>query len=182
MHLRPVPAAAPVRAVAAPTALGLIALAFGLLVLADPPAARAQDAPAAPEEEATEIPPRAERIRAIPFFTYEREGERKTARVLDLFVLRLLEVGGGEPDYRRLAVLDTPIFHVFRHRKDGGNAETRFFDAHLFALLRHEREGPERSAFHIFKLPLVGSLFAHEREPGIERWRFLFAFRREVKR
>lgn len=176
MRLRPVTAAG----TPAPAALGLAAVAAGLLVLADPPAARAQEAPAAPEE-ATPLPPRAERIRAVPFFTYEREGERKTARVLDLFVLRLLEVGSGEEGYRRLAVLDTPVFHVFRHRQEGGNTETRFFDAHLFALLRHEREGPDRSSFHIFKLPLLGSLFAHEREPGVERWRFLFAFRREVK-
>ncbi len=157
-----------------------VAVAAAALLTA-PVAPRAQEAPAGPEDEATEIPPQAERIRAIPLFTYEREGDRKTLRVLDLVLLRLLEVGGGEEGYRRVSLLDTPILSLFRHRSEGATRETRLFDARLFALLRREQEGADRSAFHILKLPLLGSLFAHEREPGLERWRFLFAFRREVK-
>ncbi len=114
----------------------------------------------------------------IYLFDMQREPNRTTTRVLDLWILRLLEVGSGtNPDYSAFGLLEGPLFKIFARRKDGVTRELRFADFRILALYRGKRQSEDQSEWHVLKLPFIGSLLSREEIGNEHKWTFLYLVR-----
>jgi hypothetical protein len=120
----------------------------------------------------------------IDLIALDREPRGTTLRLLDLKILRLLEVGFGE-DYYSVSLVESPeLLNVFTSRREGPSYEHRLLDLQALALAvgRATSESDDESSMNLLKMPILGSAYGHETEPVEERWNVLYVFRHHLER
>ncbi len=115
----------------------------------------------------------------IDLISSERRGGETRTRLLDVTLVRLLDVESRDPDYSRLELLHVPLVTVYTRERDGDKSSVRLLDVPFFTLFRSDRQGDEQLDTRFFELPIVGSLYAHEKTADRERRQVLFLIRLE---
>jgi hypothetical protein len=118
----------------------------------------------------------------IDLVALDVEPRGTTFRLLDLKILKLLEVGRGD-DYYSFALLETPgVMEPVTVRRDGPTQELRLLDVQVLALLRRTRESATQEETRVVKPPILRSLYGHQLDGTEEQVEYLFVFRQEVER
>lgn len=112
----------------------------------------------------------------------DREPRGTTFRLLDLKILKLLEIGGGD-DYYSFALLETPgVIEPITVRRDGVTEELRLVDVQALALLRRTRDSSTEAETRVVKPPVLRSLYGTTQDGADQSVEYLFVFRQEVER
>lgn len=118
----------------------------------------------------------------LDLLALDLEPRGTTFRLLDLRILKLLEVGAGD-DYYSFALLETPgVIEPLTVRRDGAEEELRLVDVQALALLRRTKESARREETRVVKPPLLRALYGHRLDGPDESREYLFLFRQEVER
>ena len=171
------------------TILGLIGLAGAALGCANGMAPLAAVADAAPPVAVAAPEPEEYRTFRLGFwevdlFALDFEPRGTTFRLLDLKILKVLEIGSG-PDYHSFSLVEMPVLlNVITTRHEGPVQEHRFADvqALAFAPVRVLRESEDSAETHFLKVPILGSAYSRTIDGPTEHQTYLYLFRREMER
>jgi hypothetical protein len=136
---------------------------------------------ATPQNQPTE--PRTHRLGVweLDLFALDLEPRGTTVRMLDFKILKILEIGAGD-DYHSVSLVEMPdLLNIITTRHEGPTSEHRLVDVQMLALavLRLVRTSAREMETHLIKIPLLGSLYGHEKDGDKETHKILFLLRRD---
>lgn len=111
----------------------------------------------------------------LDLFRIDHDPEETRVRVLDLALLKVLEVTSRPTGFSHVEVLHAPLVVPFESMREPEFRRTRVLDVPLFTLWRSEEdlaEGRRETAF--FELPILGALFRRSEDRGARGLDLLF--------
>lgn len=120
----------------------------------------------------------------LDLLALDLEPRGTTVRLVDLRIVKVLEVGAGK-DYHSFSVAELPgLFNALTTRHEGRTHEHRLVDVQALAAAagRSVRESESKAEHHFLKVPVLGSFYGHEMDGGADDKTFLYLFRYETER
>lgn len=109
-------------------------------------------------------------------FAIEEDQHTSSWRLLDLWIVSLVEVERNDSGDSHVSILDGPGFALFESKRDGERSRIRVLDLPLFALYRSDVGRAPNRDLRVLDLPIVGSLFRRSQDEREIDWRVLFLF------
>ncbi len=106
-------------------------------------------------------------------YSYEREGDHSKSAMLDVPFASLVKREEHGDDHKEVSVLNLPFTTLVEAEEHGDASSLKLVDIPLFTLLDNEDHGDGTFDNRFIKLPIIGSLFRHQRTDEKEKVRFL---------
>jgi hypothetical protein len=110
----------------------------------------------------------------IDLISLERRAEETRLKVLDLLIVRGLDLETRSPSYSSVRVLRAPLLEIFRRKRDGPDGSLRILDSPLLTLFRRSWRGEEETDAAFLRIPILGSLYRARRDERGKRTDLLF--------
>lgn len=107
-------------------------------------------------------------------YHHERHGDHQETEFLDLPFLSVLKTESSGDDHREVRFIKAPFTRVFESESRDGGHDVRVLDVPFFSLVESESDPGGAFDNKAIKLPIIGSLFRHQRTDEKEKVRFLF--------
>jgi hypothetical protein len=110
----------------------------------------------------------------IDLISLDRRAEETRLKILDVLIVRGLDLETRSPSYSSVRVLRAPLLEVFRHKRDGPDGSLHILDSPLLTLFRRSWRGEEEIDTACLRIPILGSLYRARRDERGKRTDLLF--------